>query len=126
MTSMRRRALYALLLSIAAVAAVMAPDRPVAVVAVSPVEGATEPRQTTLFAELDPTFSGELSFQGRAIPMDQLDIIQTGNVRLSFTPGPGKEFSAFPPGRNCAEVTFFPKAEGQASTSTYSWCFTLH
>ena len=44
----------------------------------------------------------------------------------SFTPGSGKQFSAFPPGRRCATVTFYPKAEGPAASSNYSWCFDLH
>ena len=135
MTRTRRRLVYGVLLAIAAVSAVAAflihpeptkPDRPPAVVAVSPIEGGTEVRQTTLFAELGPQFDGELSFNGRPIPKDQLDVLQTGNVRLSFSPGPEKEFKSFPAGRACAAVTYYPRSEGPTASSSYSWCFTLH
>jgi hypothetical protein len=131
----RRRVVYTVLLTVAAVAFVAAflihpepttPDRPPAVVAVSPEEGATALRQSEIFAELGPDFAGELVFDGKAIPMDQLDVIQTGNVRLSFTPGAGKEFTAFPVGRHCATVMYYPRAEGPASTTSYGWCFELH
>jgi hypothetical protein len=101
-------------------------DRPPAVVAVSPGNGDTDVRQTTLFAELRAEFDGELSFDGQAIPKDQLDVIQTGNVRLSFTPGPGKAITSFAAGHRCATVSYFPRAEGAASITNYSWCFTLH
>ena len=131
----RRRAVYTVLLLLAAVLFVAAfmihpeptkENKPAAVVAVSPGNGDTEVRQTTLFAELGAEFDGELSFDGRSIPKDQLDVLQTGNVRLSFTPGPGKEFTAFPAGRHCASVSYFPRTEGSASLTNYSWCFTLH
>jgi hypothetical protein len=131
----RRRIVYTVLLTVAAVAFVAAflihpepstPDRPPAVVAVSPDEGATALRQSEIFAELGPDFDGELAFDGKPIPRDQLDVIHTGNVRIGFTPGPGKEFASFPVGRHCATVLYYPRAEGQASTTSYGWCFELH
>jgi hypothetical protein len=131
----RRRIVYTIALIIAAVALVAAfmihpeptkPVRPRAIVAVSPGEGDTEIRQTEVFAELDPAFDGDLTINGRPIPKDQEDRLQTGNVRIGFTPGKDKEFSSFPPGRNCAVVRYWPTAEGEASATTYSWCFNLH
>jgi hypothetical protein len=131
----RRRVAYILALAVAAGALVVAfmghpepvkPARPKAVAALSPGEGDTDIRQTEVFVELDPAFDGDLIINGTVIPKDQEDRLQTGNVRIGFTPGNGKEFSSFPAGRNCAVVRFWPLAEGEGSAATYSWCFNLH
>jgi len=130
-----RRLLYTLALTVAAVALVVAfmghpeptkPSRPRAIVALSPGEGDTDIRQTEVFAELDPSFDGELVINGTVIPKDQEDRLQTGNVRIGYTPGKGKEIGSFPAGRNCAVIRYWPTSEGEASATSYSWCFNLH
>ena len=130
-----RRLVYSVLLSIAAVSFVAAfylsedePEivRPQAVRAVSPIEEAQEVRQASIYAELAPGFDGELAFDSRPIPLDQTDKLQTGGNRISFTPGPEKEFTSFDEGRHCAEVRYWPVVEGPDSFSTYRWCFDLH
>ncbi|HEV7887710.1 MAG TPA: hypothetical protein VGO92_09135 [Acidimicrobiales bacterium] len=135
LTRTRRRLLYGLALAVAAVAFVAAfltapdpapPDRPPAVVAVSPSENTKEVRQTTVFAELAADFDGTLLLDGKPIPDDQVDQIQTGGNRVSFTPGPNKEFTSFTPGRHCAVVRYWPVSEGEGSATTYSWCYELH
>jgi hypothetical protein len=136
MTRTRRRLIYAVLLAIAFTALVAAflihpdPSAPVrdkAIVAVSPDVGNTEPRQTTVFAELASDYEGALSINNREIPDDQVDRLQTGNNRLAFTPGPDKEFSALPAGRTCARVDFWPAGQTrEAASRSYVWCFTLH
>lgn len=135
MTRTQRRLIYTALLLVAGVLMVMAfmihpeptkPARPPAVVAVSPGEGDTEIRQTTIFAELASGFDGELRINSRVIPKDQEERLSTGNTRIGFTPGKDKEIPAFPPGHNCAEIRFWPVDEGPQSASNYSWCFTLH
>jgi hypothetical protein len=131
----RLRIIYTVLLAVAAVLFVAAflihpeptkPPRPKAVLAVYPAEGDRDIRQTTVFAELDPAFKGSLTIDGRLIPDDQVDTIQTGGNRISFTPGPGKEFTALRPGNNCAAVRFYPISEGETAVSSYSWCFNLN
>ena len=130
-----RRGIYAVLLSIAAVSFVAAfflfeeeteLVRPQAIRSVSPIEDAQEVRQTSIYAELAAGFDGELSFDSNPIPLDQTDKLQTGGNRISFTPGPDKEYESFEPGRHCASVRYWPVSEGEASSSTYQWCFDLH
>ena len=82
-------------------------------------------RQTVVFAELQPGFDGNLAINGRVIPDDQIDKLSTGNVRISFTPGPGKEFSQFPPDRNCAVLSFWHTGQSPSEGKQYSWCFNL-
>jgi len=135
MTRNRRRVIYGVLLTIAfgcLIAAVLLSadpedvDRPQGVFAVSPVENATEVRQATVSAEIDADFDAALIINRTEIPKDQTDFLQTGNMRVSFTPGEGKEFSRFPSGRNCARIVFWPIGEDRATTSRdYGWCFTL-
>jgi hypothetical protein len=131
-----RRLVYAITLAGAAVALVAAftihPEpkpipRDAAIVTVSPKEGDTDLRQTTVSADLVASYSGSLRFDGTAIPDDQVDRINTGNNRVSFTPGPSKEFTRFAPGRHCATITFWPTGQPPESTSrSYAWCFNLH
>lgn len=135
MTRTKRRAIYAVLLVIAfgfLVAAVRGhpdettPVRPAAIVAVYPAEDDAEVRQTVVFAELLNDFDGDLTINGRPIPKDQEERLATGNRRIAFTPGQDKEFSAFPAGRNCAVVRYWPVDQGPSAATTYSWCFNLH
>jgi hypothetical protein len=135
LTRLQRRLVYVAVLIVAGVLMVMAfmihpeptkPARPPALVAVSPGEGDTDIRQTTVFAELANGFDGELVIDGRVIPKDQEERLSTGNVRIGFTPGKDKEFSAFPAGHNNAEIRFWPVDEGPHSSTSYSWSFNLH
>lgn len=136
MTRTRRRIIYVLLLAVAFAALVTAfmihpePTKPVrdkAIIAVSPDEGETEPRQTTVFAELTADYEGVLSINAHEIPLDQIDRVSTGNNRVAFTPGPDKEFRALPAGRNCARVDFWPTGQTrEAASRSYVWCFNLH
>lgn len=135
MTPTRRRVIYVLLLAVAATSFVMAalltaepepPDRPADIVAVSPVENANDVRQTTVFAELAGDVDGALIIRNTEIPDDQVDRLQTGNLRLSFSPGEGKEFESFPAGKSCARVEYWPRGQQRETTSkAYAWCFTL-
>ncbi|MDQ1438774.1 MAG: hypothetical protein QOK43_2403 [Acidimicrobiaceae bacterium] len=135
MTPTRRRIIYAVLLTIAFAALVMAflihpeptaPARDQVVVAVSPTENASEQRQTTVFAEVTTDYDGALTIDGHPIPDDQVDRLLTGNLRLAFTPGPGKEITKFRTGLVCARVDYWPLGQDRATTSRqYAWCFKL-
>jgi hypothetical protein len=82
-------------------------------------------RQTVVFVELQPGFDGTLAINGRVIPDDQIDRLSTGNSRLAFSPGPGKEFSQLPPDRNCVVLSYFHTGQTPEKASQYSWCFNL-
>jgi hypothetical protein len=135
MTATRRRIIYALLLAVAFAALVSAflltpepdpPDRPVDVLAVSPEENANEVRQATVFAELGGDVDAALIINNKEIPDDQVDRLQTGNLRIAFVPGEGKEFERLPGGRTCARVEYWPRGQVRENTSkAYAWCFNL-
>lgn len=135
MTVTRRRIIYAVLLAVAFTALIAAflltpepdpPDRPVDIVAVSPEENANEVRQVTVFAELSGDHEAALIINNAEIPADQVDLLQTGNLRIAFVPGEGKEFERLPAGRTCARVEYWPRGQVRETTAkAYAWCFNL-
>jgi len=98
--------------------------RPSAVRTVSPEPDSLQLRQTEIFAELDPLFTGTLRVNDIVIPDDQLEVIE-GLNRYSFTPGAGKEIEQLPAGRNCATVGFQRVGETDALPSSFRWCFDV-
>jgi hypothetical protein len=98
--------------------------RIVGLVRVFPEPGAVALRQDAFGAELDFGYEGRLTIDSHVIPDDQIDKI-AGINRLSFTPGPGKEFEALDEGRHCASITFWPAASGDSAAGPpREWCFT--
>jgi len=98
--------------------------RPRAVGTVSPEPDSLQLRQTEIFVELDPTYTGTLAVNGTVIPDDQLDVIK-GLNRYSFTPADGKEIDELPPGRNCAVVTYDQAVNPGTDPGTFRWCFNV-
>lgn len=94
------------------------------VLTVSPEPGSLQLRQTEIFAELDPTYTGGLEINGTAIPDDQLDVIE-GLNRIAFTPREGLELEELPPGRTCAVVTFDQTISPGGDPGRYRWCFNV-
>lgn len=135
MTKTRRQVIYVVALAVAFGALVTAflstpepdkPHRPAEIVAVGPVENASDVRQASVFAEVDGAFEAALIINGTEIPKDQVDELRTGAVRYTFTPGQGMEFERFPPNRNCARIEYWPVGQERANTSkAYAWCFNL-
>jgi hypothetical protein len=99
---------------------------PAAIAAVYPKPGTPSvERQTTVFAELRPGYDGDLAINSHHIPDDQMQKLSTGNTRLAFTPGPGKDLTSFPPDRNCVTLRYWHNGESPESGNEYSWCFNL-
>ena len=98
--------------------------RPRAVRTVSPLPASLQLRQTEIFVELAPEYTGTLAVNGIPIPDDQLDVIE-GLNRYSFTPGAEKEIEELPPGRACAVVTYTSVAAAAQSSGNYRWCFNV-
>ena len=129
-----RRVVFAVLLAVAGgslyLAATLHDDsltagaRSGVVRSVSPKPGSIQLRQTEIQAELDSTYTGELTINGTPIPDDQLAVIQ-GLYRISFTPGAGREIEALPAGDNCALVRFRPVAGTNGQPGSYRWCFSV-
>ncbi len=104
---------------------VVEPVRRTGVVRVFPEPGTVALRQDAVGAEIGFDYSGSLSIDGRVIPDDQLDRIDVGRNRLSFTPGEGKEFTALAEGQHVASLTYWLTANGPESAGPpFSWRFT--
>ena len=117
-------ALFLLVWGLASKREELPPVRRAGLVRWSPAEGSVAVRQGAIDVELGFGYDGELSINNRPIPDDQVDRI-AGINRLSFTPGPGKEYESLPEGRNCVSITFWTTAAGRESASRpFSWCFT--
>ena len=82
-------------------------------------------RQTAVFAELKPGYDGRLEIDDRKIPDDQIQRLATGNMRLVFTPGEGREFTQFRPGLNHATVVYWRTGTDPNSGTAYTWYFNL-
>lgn len=98
--------------------------RPPAVTTVSPEPGSLQLRQTEIFVELAAAYTGTLSVNGVRIPEDQMQVIE-GLNRYSFTPGPGREIEALPPGAACAAVEYHRIGDEQSPPASYRWCFSV-
>jgi hypothetical protein len=91
---------------------------------VFPKPGVVALRQDAVGAELDFGYEGRLAIDKHVIPDDQIDTI-VGINRISFTPGPEKEFPSLDEGRHCVSLTYWRTEHGEGSAGRpYSWCFT--
>ena len=91
---------------------------------VFPEAGSVAVRQDAVGVELGFGYDGRLAIDRRVIPDDQIDRIG-GINRISFTPGPGKEFESLDEGRHCVSLTYWRTSEGEASAGRpFTWCFT--
>jgi hypothetical protein len=135
-----RRVIISLLLAACAVAlgygaSIGRPaDKPVvysdpAVKALAPQPGDVALRQTAIVATLASPYtlaqanSDGMSINGQGIPQDQIETNQSLNT-YSFTPGPGKDVTSLPPGRNCAQISIKRAADPGDPGHNFSWCFT--
>ncbi|HEX2850188.1 MAG TPA: hypothetical protein VHN98_06535 [Acidimicrobiales bacterium] len=101
------------------------PTRSGAVTRVFPQSDAVALRQDAVGADLAFGYTGELAIDDHPIPLDQLQQVAAGNgLRISFTPGNGKEFERLDAGRHCATVSYTTTTPGtSAAGSSYTWCF---
>lgn len=80
--------------------------------------------QSTVFYELVPGYNHlSLTIEGTQIPDDQVDRIQVGRTRISFSPGPGKALGQLPKGLVRVNVAFARAAD--TTTLYYSWNFNV-
>lgn len=93
--------------------------------AIIPVRDAEILSRDTVGADLAPGFQGRLSINGTTVPADQLEP-DGGLNRVLYRPGEGKIIEQLDPDLNCAEITFWPAAEGpDAAGPPLRWCFTV-
>jgi len=100
-----------------------------AVKTLAPQPGDLALRQTAIVATLASPYTlaqattDGMSINGQGIPQDQIDVNQILNA-YSFTPGPGKDVTSLPPGRNCVQLLIKRAADPNDAGHNFSWCFT--
>lgn len=106
------------------------PERPPAVLALSPQENEFALAQDKIVVQLKPTFAAQLSIDARVIPDDQLTIDSTLNT-LGFQPGPDHDIGQFSPGTHTATVEYWPmgktyeQAKADQLLGSYTWNFKV-
>jgi hypothetical protein len=83
-----------------------------------------EPIGIDLAAGYVATFTVTAQGLTTPIPDDQLAVIPALN-QFTFTPGPGKEFEAWPAGDVCVTVTYWQSETGPSQSTSRPWCFTV-
>jgi hypothetical protein len=102
-----------------------------AIVSLEPMPGVLALRQErigvtlkTPFTLAQSTTSG-MSINGAGIPQDQIEVVP-GLNQYFYTPGPGKEVSALPPGRNCVTIVIKRVTDPTDTGHRFGWCFNSH
>lgn len=101
------------------------PSRPPAVESVFPVGGNLELRQTAIYADLAPGYTGYLVIDGNEVPEDDVQFVDALNT-LTLKPGPGSDFTTLEPGSHCATVFYRQIGQPRTNSASYQWCFKLH
>jgi len=118
---------------------------PVAIESVSPVPQATQAfAGTSVFVDLLPGYSGELTIDGVTIETVALDdlvsqspssgsqvslppvtIYEAGNATLTFTPSANAPIEAFSEGEHTVRLSYWLVVDGRQAARTYQWTFTV-
>jgi hypothetical protein len=108
----------------------VAPQRPPAVLALSPQENEIALAQDKVVVQLKPAYTAQLSIDGAVIPDDQLTIDSTSNV-LGFQPGADRDIRQFSPGTHTATVEYWPHGKSYEDAKagqllgSYTWNFKV-
>jgi hypothetical protein len=101
------------------------PTLPTTIEELIPKPGDLVSPQSTIGVDLQNTLSGELELNGQVIPLDQLSIQPTQGI-ITFSPGPDKDLTALPQGKNTLVVRYWPRTSTQEKGSTaYTWTFRV-
>jgi len=102
------------------------PTAPPAVEAVFPQGGNLELRQTAVYADLAPGFTGRLLIDGEEVVADDLQVVDAINT-VALKPQSYSKWAHLAPGRHCATVLYHRSDQpAQGPESRYTWCFSLH
>lgn len=91
----------------------------------TPPDGSTLiTQQSQVGIDLTSNYDANLVIDGQLIPTDQLERHPELNS-VYFTPGPGKVFTALPPGRNTVQALVFRVDKEPTSVPAISWTFNV-
>jgi hypothetical protein len=90
--------------------------------------------QSQVGVDLAPGYTAELTVNGVAIPLDEIEnrpAASTVDLRTApdlflFTPGPGKVIEKLKPGLNEAIVFYRKLSENEATTTSFHWFFNAN
>ena len=109
----------------------VAPERPAAILELSPQEGEDIIPEAPIVADLRDNYTGQLSIDGHLIPQDQVSITHPNLFELSFHPTPGHDIHRFAPGSHVATIEYWPvhqayeAAKANHKLGTYTWNFKV-
>jgi hypothetical protein len=99
------------------------PQLPAAIESINPGRGELTGLVDDVRVDLRDDLQGELLVDSVRIPEDQLDTIEQLG-RITFRPGPGKEFTRLRAGENTVVVRYWPRGEPRpAVPASFSWRF---
>jgi hypothetical protein len=101
------------------------PARPEGVDGVFPPSGNLELRQTAIYADLAPGYTGYLAIDGNEVPEDDVQIVDALNT-VTLKPGPDSDFATLQPGNHCVTVFYRMIGQPRTNSASYRWCFRLH
>jgi hypothetical protein len=106
-------------------------ERSAAILDLSPQEGEHIIPQSPIVVSLKDTYTGQLSIDGKAIPLDQVTVRNPNFFELTFQPQAGHDIREFAPGPHTATIEYWPETktyeEAVASKllGTYTWPFNV-
>ena len=81
--------------------------------------------EATIGVNLRNDLQGVLQLDGAEIPQDQV-VERLSEGILTFSPGPGKEYSKLPQGSHRLTVVYWPRAASRGEgTNSYTWSFKV-
>lgn len=100
---------------------------PDTVVRVTPPEGASVPRQTSVSIQVAEAHDAFFVIDGVALrgPEDGVHK-DLGTGVITFQPGPDTPFEELPQQNLCVYATVWDLREGLNSAATFPWCFTVY
>jgi hypothetical protein len=107
------------------------PQRSSAILDLSPQEGEHIIPQAPIVVSLQDIYTGQLSIDGRLIPLDQVTVRHPNLFELTFQPGAATDIRAFAPGPHIATIEYWPEtktyeeAKAARVLGSYSWPFNV-
>jgi hypothetical protein len=87
----------------------------------SPIQNSNVLQQSPVVLDLQAGWDATFAIDGKQIPDDQLTKVPSQG-RVTFQPGPGKEFEYLQAGQNCVNATYWPLSSPEQKFRKY-WCF---
>ena len=98
---------------------------PEAVEEVFPKPGDRDLRQTTIFADLAPGYTGYLLIDGIEVPLDDIQFVDALNT-VTLKPTEDSDFRQLDSGTHCATIVYRRIGQPRDQSNSYRWCFSVH